>query len=791
MPVPFDSLLHASVLPTSWLTLFACSGALAFGVAAEPDEVATKLKAKEPAERVAAVDLIRNNGHKEAEKLLLDALDDRDWEVMEHAARTLGKRGTVAKSAAPLSKLAIEGPIRRVRLAATQALAELDPAAAADLLTKLAKGPTMERACEGLAAVASTVGEKVRTGIETALLSKELATRAAAAAGLHAFAAAERVSHLTTCLRDDELTVGAAALDSATRHPDAGLLPTLLEELARAELPEVIERRIVNAIEATLFKSEDAAIGGLQSAVFDAAQKSTTDLQLARFVRLIGRLGAKPPGTNARLLFSPDVALEWLVPIGTRGSVPAAAAAARALGLMATQKTLGRLETIAFGHGSPRVRDVALRGLVGASESKWEAFRPVAVKLTTDADADVREDAAVALGRPRMTGAVAALLPLLKDKEWQVAVAAAVSLGKTLEAEALAPLIELAKHKDWKLAGAALVGLGHLKQKEAVPALIAGLSEKSPTLKFTAHEFLRRMNRDKLPPQQSVWKGWWAKAESGYAFPDHSQTAQQQKKYGYASSDYGVYEDLDILVFQSRGDHIEKLLNTLKIAHRETHSGGVTDSGVSPLGIYVANCTGECNHDDLEQVQWAVHAGGYLFSSCWALTHHASLVRPGFVQMLPTPRGQVMDLVTAEPCRDSPYLAGVFDGTTRPKYVLEGAHLIDVLDRELVEVLIDSPECATRWGGGNLAAWWTVGHGLILDSVNHFDLQGFERAPVMEKPEERMAYAVDVLGLSYADLRAVPKSAWQSQKKAAEEVRDLSAFRFITNFVRQKRRTGI
>ncbi|MBM4015874.1 MAG: hypothetical protein FJ293_13040 [Planctomycetes bacterium] len=767
--------MPAFLPPLAGSSLFGAAVVAVAALRAPPDELATRLKAKEPEERVAAVEQVRRDGHKDAEKLLLDALDDRDWEVMERAAAALAERGTVAGCGAALSKLAVGGPIRRVRVAAAQALAKLDPAGTAELLSKATRSAPLEAVCEGLAAVAATVGEPVRAGLETGLIAKEPRTRAVAAAGLHAFGATERAGHLVTCLGDDELIVGAAALDSATRHPDAGLLPPLLGVLARKQLHEVFERRVINAIEATLAAAGDGERAALAARVFDAAQLATEDQALTRFARLLGRLGTRRTGADGAAgtaLIDAATAMTWLEPVVKRG----------------TENALDRLGYVATGHGSPRLRSIALRGLVEAGGGDAEKWRSSALKLVGDADGDVREDAAVALGRPGIDGAVAALVPLLKDKEWPVAVAAAVSLGKTQDAAALAPLLELAKHKEWKLAGAALVGLGHLKRKEAVPALIAGLGEKSPTLKLTAFEFLRRMTRDKVPAKESSWKSWWAKAEAAYAFPDPDEAAKQQQKYGYSPSAYGVYEDLDVLVFQSRGDHIEKLLDSLKIVHRKTRGGQVVESGVSPLGIYVANCTGECGPDDLEQVQWAVHAGGYLFSSCHALTHHAALVRPGFVRSIDQSR--IIDLVTAEPCLESPYLTGAFDGLARPKYALDGPHLIDVIDHERVEVLIDSPECATRHRGGNMAVWWTVGHGLILDSVNHFDLQGFGRAPPMKEPAERMAYAIDVLGLSYADLRDVPRGAWQSQQKAAEEVRDLSAFRFITNFVRQRRKSG-
>jgi HEAT repeat protein len=769
-------------------------GAARVAAPAASDDVALKLKSIHATERVAAVDAIRRDGAKDAEKLLLDALDDKDWEVMEHAAAALGERGS-ATSVEPLSKLTLDGPVRRVRLAAVRAMTKLDAKAAADQLTKAAKGVTLQRACEGLAVVAETDGEAARAGLQIGWTSKDAPVRAAAAAGLHAFPPAERSKQTLEFLKESDLTIGAAALDSARKHPDAGVLPALFGALSAGTLPDVFERRADQAIVALLAATPKEKRGEIAARIVGNA-KGAGDPARTRFARLLGLAAAKRGRGDGKTdedspLLPADEAIAVLDPIASRGADDAAAAAARALARIATDSAFDKLAAIAAGSPSPRVKSIALRG-IAAGRQELDAPTIEAVKrCLTDRDLDVREDAVVALGKPGTAGAVEALVPLLKDEAWEVAVAAAVSLGKTRDPGALPPLQQLLSHKDWKLKAAALVGLGHSKQKAAVPLLIEALAGKSPSEKISAYEALRRITRDKVTNKQASWKTWWSKNENSFQFPDLSEAAKQQQKYGYAPTSYGVYEDLDVLVFQSRGDHIEKLLDKMKIEHRETHGGGVTDAGVAPHGVYVANCTGEASPDDLEQVRWFVHAGGYLFNSCWALTYHAAEVRPGFGRKFETGERDVLDLVTAEPCADSPYLAGVFDGVTKPKYVLEGAHLLEVLDPDRVEVLIDSPECATRHrGGGNLAGWWTIGHGLILDSVNHFDLQGFDRAPQMKEPAERMAYAVDVMGLSFSDLRDVPKAAWASQTKAADEVRDLSAFRFITNFVRQKRRAG-
>ena len=167
---------------------------------------------------------------------------------------------------------------------------------------------------------------------------------------------------------------------------------------------------------------------------------------------------------------------------------------------------------------------------------------------------------------------------------------------------------------------------------------------------------------------------------------------------------------------------------------------------------------------------------------------------PGVVKRFPTRGHQVLDFdPIAEPCiPDDPFLDSVFDPWTHPQYVLEGAYLIEVMDRDRCEVLIDSPQAATCWGSGNMATWFNAGHGVILDSVNHFSHQGFHFASGLKTPEDRMAYAIDHMGTTYEEAREfAAKKVFDSPQKAEKEVTDSSAFRFISNFVRFKRRIDL
>jgi hypothetical protein len=203
----------------------------------------------------------------------------------------------------------------------------------------------------------------------------------------------------------------------------------------------------------------------------------------------------------------------------------------------------------------------------------------------------------------------------------------------------------------------------------------------------------------------------------------------------------------------------------------------------------MVNCSGEIEARDVERVRWFVLAGGHLFGTCWALSETITRAFPSSPIAKFETDGEVMAHVPATSCDPhSPFTAGVFAEGVEPIYALEGAHLIRVLDPERAEVLIDSPWCAERFGCGNLAAWYEVGHGTVLDSVNHFDLQGLELAEGLKTSRDRQAYAVDHMGFTYAALRrSRGEKYWDQAMKASQNVFDLSVFRLLTNFVRMRR----
>jgi len=750
---------------------------------ARAEDLAAQIGDRDVAQRLAAVATLQEKGDPRAEELLLKALKDRDWEVIHRAAEALGTRGS-PQSVDELVDLAVSGPVRRIRLAAAASAARLDAAAAAERLSRKLRGDDLIPAAEALAVVAHPWASKDLERIVKRKDKKAGPARVAALRALGALGEPGRIQDFAELLTDEDVDVAAAAVEALVRTKDSAAIVPLRDGLNAERMTAVLERRHLAAIRELLVAQGDADKCKFAAEMvvrsFGMGGAPATD---ARFARLLGMLGSKDAPVGPV-----DEYVRALTSVGLKHREAfVRAATVAALGRIGRPETYDRVATLAQGDPSPRVRFHALRAAVAIRGD--EALPLLKDRLASDADKGVREEAAVICGKRRLADSMNALVAALSDREWEVAVAAAISAGSLRDARALSGLAAMASDKDWRRRGGALVGLGSCKQKEAIPLLIDALRDKEPAVARTALEFLRRIAGEGLADNQKTWREWWDTWEKTFVFRDRAEEAKQAKKYGYAVQERKVYEDLDVIVLQTRkgGDNIQFLLEDYGIEHRIVRAASIAKCGLHPYALFVANCPGEIVDKDVERLQWYVRAGGYLFASCWALTHTVQVCFPDVVQKLQT-RAQVVDTVEAEPVPvESPFTQGVFDGVTQPLYELVGSHLIDVIDPERFEVLVDSPETATRWGDGNLAGWFTVGHGLVLDSANHFDMQGMRQAKVRDE-KERMAFAIDHLGYDYAEARRLKEEGvFAKQPEAIQKTRDLSMFRLITTFVRQKR----
>ena len=745
---------------------------------------AKDLKSKDPLERIAAIDALAQGDDEKAEKLLIGALKDKDWEVQERAARALGEVGG-EDAVDPLVKLALSGPIARVRIAAARAAAKLAPDEALDDVTKKAAGDSAFVACDAIAVIAPLAGTReAPKNLKKLVGDKDARLRAAGARAYVVCSDSERLEVLADLFSDEHLGVRAAAAEGAALDPRATQLEILRAQLSKSDLDRTVERRLIAATVASAGVAEapEAAASAEIAALAGSADTA------------VALRGALLVGACARTGWCGEAALmKSLEPLLTHSDVGVRAVATSCLAEIGGDAARTRAMDLARGDSGARVRRQAIRVLTELGVAKDEPTLALLIdRVGAEPDAQARELIVCALALEEQDSVVQPLIAALGDSDWGVAVCAAVSLGATRSADGIAPLERLSGHNDWRLRGAAVVGLSKALNKDAIPALITRLEDTESAVARTAHAYLESIAKQQIAATDlEAWRTWFREKGDRLRLYDPKELEERRKKYGYVVDPAQVFQDLDVLVFESRGDHIQNLLAHLSIEHRMTQSGQVAKDGLDAAGVFVSNCTGEMLPADVERLQWFVRVGGYLFGSCWALHETIARVAPGAVAKLNT-NGDVLDDVLARPCATgSAYLEGVFEEGVVPVYHLEGAHLIDVREPEHVEVLVDSPECAERWGGGELACWFRMGHGVLLDSTNHFDLQGLELATDLKKPEERMAYAMDHMGIDYATIRETQKEKWwKSNNKAAREVKDLTTLELVTNFVRLRRVEG-
>jgi HEAT repeat protein len=756
--------------------LFLALALLATATAQDPIK---DLKNKRAETRLLAIEALSKSDRPDAGKQIATVLDDPDWEVAERAAVALATKGSKSELK-DLIDLALDGPVTRLRREAAAAIAAIDAEEGAKQILRKAKPKNQAAALESLARIAPGKSGIVADEKIHKLTTDATAKLREAAAMAWLEIADDRAKALRTLLASQFLAVRCVALDGVIVAPRADDLAPLTEILSGARQNDVVERRAERAFAAVL-RTMDATAAKAALSKLD-----TGGLAGARRARIAAELIRREPRH-----LEPATILELLTQVFDGGNEEGRAAAARALAFVgeeAAQKlAIDRLAT----DGSPRVRRQLLESFTALADVKKPEHALVLTKaLESDGSVDVRRAAAVALGKPGVKSAQSALASAAVDADWTLAVCALVSLGRTGHDDALGVLLAQLESPEWTRRGAAVVGLMHFNRAAVVEPLIARLTDPSPIVARAAHQALMVIGwREDLTAEPKAWTDWWRAEGKKHIFRDRRESLDRQRKYGYEVPDSEIYRGLDVMVFVSRGDHIEQLLDRLKITHRQTQANYVTQAGVHPEGIFVCNCTGEIEGADVDPLKWFVLTGGSFFGSCWALSQSIEKFAPGVLKQFVTQSHEVLDDVRARPAEpDSPYLNGVFGEGVVPIYHLEGAHLIEVVDPERAEVLIDSPDCAERHGNGNLAAWFKLGHGVVLDSVNHFDLQGLEVAAGLKTERDRQAYAVDHMGLTYGKLREIVKeSFWATSPRAAKNVPDLSAFRFITNFVRTKR----
>ncbi|HLC55214.1 MAG TPA: hypothetical protein VJJ75_01640 [Candidatus Nanoarchaeia archaeon] len=224
----------------------------------------------------------------------------------------------------------------------------------------------------------------------------------------------------------------------------------------------------------------------------------------------------------------------------------------------------------------------------------------------------------------------------------------------------------------------------------------------------------------------------------------------------------GMYEQLkaiqpnDIVVVKGQYDHIEKLMDTLKVPYAlidpseiATHNGG---------RVMLVNCiTYEPSPKREKAVKAFVEQGGRLVTTDWAV----GLVERVFPGKL-VKAGKTGDDVVEINCNTD--LSRIFMGMSyaqcHPKWWLESSSDLYTIGKEVLPV-ITSEEMQEKYGNDTVVAGFAAGRGEVFHFISHLELQRTKQktkqdSEGLEQFLEKMGAqrTVDMEDATFAELEA-------------------------------------
>lgn len=181
----------------------------------------------------------------------------------------------------------------------------------------------------------------------------------------------------------------------------------------------------------------------------------------------------------------------------------------------------------------------------------------------------------------------------------------------------------------------------------------------------------------------------------------------------------------DLLVVRGTYDHVEWVLRDIGVPYAETEPALLERTSLAGVQAVLVNCPGRVGPRAIRRLRDFVRDGGLLFTTDWSVAY---LIEPGFPGTLcytrkPT-RDDVVSIRILRP--EHLFLKDVLTGSDRHLWWLESqSYPFRVLSRN-VEVMIDSPEMARKYGAAPIAATFRYGRGRVVHIVSHFYLQRSE-----------------------------------------------------------------
>ncbi len=188
----------------------------------------------------------------------------------------------------------------------------------------------------------------------------------------------------------------------------------------------------------------------------------------------------------------------------------------------------------------------------------------------------------------------------------------------------------------------------------------------------------------------------------------------------------GMLEELrniekgDIVVVDGTYDHVEKLLDTLKVPYERIDRGEMATYNTGRVMFVNCAAYNGVAKNTCDGIRHFVEDGGRLITTDWSL----GLVTSVFPGKLKKTKDTGDDVVEIEcPTDIARRFIGMNYAQCRPKWWLEGSsHIFNVVSDDVTSI-ITSDEMNDKYGQPHVAVGFREGRGEVLHFISHLELQ--------------------------------------------------------------------
>ncbi|WP_164012267.1 hypothetical protein [Pyxidicoccus trucidator] len=256
--------------------------------------------------------------------------------------------------------------------------------------------------------------------------------------------------------------------------------------------------------------------------------------------------------------------------------------------------------------------------------------------------------------------------------------------------------------------------------------------------------------------------------------------------------DYAVLQKVEaaeVVVVSGEYDRVQDVLREVGVPHVVVSPTQLARTPLNAKQLLIINCSGSLGPRGIEKVRRFVNAGGFLYTTDWALTRVVEKAFPGFIAFNGRETGDDVVEVQVKESSGSNLLKHLHLANANPKWWLEGSsYPIRVLKPDAVEVLVESKEMKRKYGAAPIAVLFRYGDGKVMHIASHFYLQRNqvrsvaeakkggaylkEDAKLSKKAAEALANDVDVKNSQAGDIQSAYAAQQMTSNLVIERKKD-------------------